>query len=149
MVVEWGSRWVWKLGKWADRASDVFLTISAQKGHTSLLPTSIILEARWLGNSFPGGWGGGLPLFWGRSAYVCLVDNWPSLPYCSRWLVLSGLCMYTSGYHTWAWAVICLPSSCLTSRFSHHMTNNWLLPAVQPITSQKTRPESRKNLVLP
>lgn len=83
MVVEWGSHWVWKPGKWADRASDVFLTISAQKGHTSLLPSSIILEARWLGNSFPGSWGRGLPLLWSRSAYV--------------WWTIGPLCLIAHG----------------------------------------------------
>lgn len=142
--MEWRSHWLWKLGRIADGGSDVFLAVSAQKGHVSLLLPSVILESRWLENAFSLGPGPGPgATSTGERQPLLLEDSWPS----ALLLMVSSahctLCVHLRVPH-WACAFIGLLSSCLTPRFPYHVTNNGPLLATQPTTSQNTRPESKK-----
>lgn len=126
--------------------TDVFLTITAQKGHPPLLFTSIIPWCNVAVKSMP--WLEGC-LHHQAGAHI-FGRQLTLSAYYSMWLMLSGLCVCVLLCTTLVSvlsALCLLPISFLG--ISHHMTNNWPLTAIQPITSQNTRHESNENIVLP
>lgn len=133
MAVNWRPPWVWKVGK-CTHGGAVFLTVPAQKGHTSLLPTAIRPWGKKPGKCIP----------WLERQWGCLHFGAGAHTLRGQ-LVLSGflLMLAYAGSHTWVGTLISLPSFCLTARYSHHTTHNWPL-TMQPITSQNLRPESQE-----